>query len=127
MDLDTKRLVSAMRNEDTVSAVTFSPDGKWILSGSHDGTVRAWEAATGFEMTRMAHEGGVNEVAFSPDGRWVVSGSDDYTTRVWLWQPQDIAALLCARLPRNFTQAEWRQFFGDVPYHPTCENLPEGE
>jgi WD40 repeat protein len=32
---------------DTVSAVTFSPDGKSIASGSHDHTIRVWDAETG--------------------------------------------------------------------------------
>jgi hypothetical protein len=28
---------------------------------------------------------------------------------------------------KSFRGDEWRQFFGDVPYHLTCENLPEGK
>ena len=32
---------------DWVSSVAFSPDGKQIVSGSDDRTVRRWDAATG--------------------------------------------------------------------------------
>jgi WD40 repeat protein len=30
-----------------VHSVSFSPDGKWIVSGSSDGTVKVWDAQTG--------------------------------------------------------------------------------
>jgi len=36
-----------------VTSVAFSPDGRWALTGSHDGTARVWEVATGREIHRL--------------------------------------------------------------------------
>jgi len=67
----------------SVSSVAFSPDGTRIVSGSHDQTIRVWDARTGdsagpFKM----HTGSVTSVAFSPDGTHIASGSNDQTIRV---------------------------------------------
>jgi uncharacterized delta-60 repeat protein len=75
--------VSLMTHDDFVTSVAFSPDGKYVISGSGDGTARIWEAESGKEVARMIHNGSVHSVAFSPDGKYVVSGSDDETARVW--------------------------------------------
>ena len=76
--------VARVEHGGNVNAVTFSPDGQWLATGSADGTARVWEAATGKEIARMEHEGEVNAVTFSLDGRWVASGSADGT--VWVWE-----------------------------------------
>jgi WD40 repeat protein len=68
-----------------MSSVAFSPDGKWALTGSEDGTARVWSAETGQEEQRLeGHQGLVTSVAFSPDGKWALTGSADGTARVWL-------------------------------------------
>ncbi|KAH6694365.1 hypothetical protein BKA61DRAFT_564174 [Leptodontidium sp. MPI-SDFR-AT-0119] len=68
-----------------VTSVAFSPDGKQIVSGSDDATVRRWDAATGQQLLPAleGHTGEVTSVAFSPDGKQIVSGSDDATVRRW--------------------------------------------
>jgi uncharacterized delta-60 repeat protein len=75
--------VARMTHDNTVLSVAFSPDGKYVVSGSEDGTARVWEAANGKEVARMTHDNSVRSVAFSPDGKYVVSGSWDNTARVW--------------------------------------------
>src|SRR6266850_4137982 len=68
----------------SVEAMAFSPDGKWLASGSVDNTVRLWEVATSREVrTLSGHTKAVKVVAFSSDGRLLASGSIDDTTRLW--------------------------------------------
>ncbi|MHC4439324.1 MAG: protein kinase domain-containing protein, partial [Planctomycetota bacterium] len=70
--------------DDWVSSVAFSPDGKCIVSGSKDSTIKIWDVETRAElMTLIGHKDGVGSVAFSPDGKRMVSGSDDKTVKIW--------------------------------------------
>ncbi|KAJ6564303.1 WD40-repeat-containing domain protein, partial [Mycena capillaripes] len=68
-----------------VTSVAFSPDGKRIVSGSYDHTVRIWDAETGAALREPleGHTNSVTSVAFSPDGNRIVSGSYDATVRIW--------------------------------------------
>jgi RNA polymerase sigma factor (sigma-70 family) len=75
---------SRFRHAVVAAQVVWMPDGKTIVSGSHLGTIRVWDAATGKELRAFrAHDGGVCSLAVSPDGRRLASGSWDCTIRLW--------------------------------------------
>ncbi|KAH8926376.1 WD40 repeat-like protein [Atractiella rhizophila] len=71
-------------HSDFVRAVSFSPDGSKVATGSFDSTVRIWDAVTGDQLSILrGHTNFVRAVRFSPDGTKVGSGSDDKTARIW--------------------------------------------
>jgi WD40 repeat protein len=81
-----------------VWGVAFSPDGRRLASGSHDGTVKVWDGATGTELvTLKGHAGTVWGVAFSPDGRRLASAHQDGSIKLWETSiPPDVQELRAA-------------------------------
>ena len=71
-------------HSETVFSVAYSPDGRYLASGSKDKTIKIWEVATGKGLrTLTGHSGVVLSVAYSPDGRYLASGSQDKTIKIW--------------------------------------------
>jgi WD40 repeat protein/tetratricopeptide (TPR) repeat protein len=67
---------------DNVRSVALSPDGQWLVTGSHGQTgAQVWRACDGAPVAHLAIEGLV-ELLFSPDGKWLMS---QYAPG-WLWE-----------------------------------------
>jgi len=68
--------------------VTFSPDGRWLVSvgwsGRDNVPTRIWDVKEQKQIGVIeGHISRVNSVAFSPDGKWMASGGRDGTILLW--------------------------------------------
>ncbi|HSK71858.1 MAG TPA: DUF4365 domain-containing protein, partial [Pyrinomonadaceae bacterium] len=71
-------------HSDFILTVAITPDGKQIVSGSNDNTLRVWDLASSRCLNTLeGHSIPVWAVAITPDGKQIVSGSNDKTLRVW--------------------------------------------
>ncbi len=69
---------------DEIKSIAFSPDDKFVLTGSYDNTARLWNIETG-EMVHefIGHTSAITSVTFSSDSRYILTGSLDKTERLW--------------------------------------------
>ena len=64
---------------DLVNTVSFSPDGRLLVTAGRDHDVIVWDVASGEIVHRFseAHSGSVADARFSPDGRWIVTAGPE--------------------------------------------------
>ena len=68
----------------SVEAIAVTPDGKTVISGSVDKTIKIWDLVTGTEkFTVKGHSYSVKVIAVTPDGKTVISASRDKTIKIW--------------------------------------------
>src|SRR5579859_7321148 len=73
-----KLLLQLKFHKDLVSSLAFSPDGKWLASGSWDKSVRVWDAQTGAEVyTISGFSDSVTAVTFNGNGQTLLTGTSD--------------------------------------------------
>ena len=66
------------KHREEIVALAFSPDGKMLLSGSKDGTVRAWDTTTGQQhYICTGHVSDVKDIAVSAEGNTLISVHHD--------------------------------------------------
>ena len=93
-----------LRHRHPVWAVSFSPDGRTILTGSgddekHEGEARLWDAASGEPLgPPLLHPDEVHVAVFSPDGQRFLTVCDE-EIRIWRFDAAGGLALSHKRLP----------------------------
>lgn len=67
-----------------IDSLDISRDGKWLVSGGQDHSIKLWDANKGFLLRDFrGHGQNIMSLALSPDGKHVLSGSFDTTMKVW--------------------------------------------
>lgn len=67
-----------------ITALVFSLDGRYLVSGAADNTIIVWDAQTGSLLKILhGHTGAINSLAFSPDGKLLYSNAMDGTVVIW--------------------------------------------
>ncbi len=74
------RPMKFFKARDKVRSVAFSPDGKFLASGSDDNKAYVYNLETGQEVKSFRAGNYVLSVAFSPDGKYLAVGSSDQYT-----------------------------------------------
>jgi WD40 repeat protein len=89
-DFETEQLVATLHgHKDDVNCVAFSPDLRYLASGSIDfkeseSAIKIWDLETWeIKWTLNSHWRTVSCLEFSQDGRFLVSGSFDTTVNLW--------------------------------------------
>ena len=85
-DIDSGSKIQELSGTKEALTSTFSPDGKYVLSGNSEGSVTLWDIVTGRQMLSVkAHNLSVSAVAFSPDGKYFATGSSDNADNLKVW------------------------------------------
>jgi WD40 repeat protein len=66
-----------------VGSVGFTPGGARLVTGSGDGAVKIWDAATGREILTLTGPTLDTRVAVSPDGTRLAAASLSRTVMLW--------------------------------------------
>nr|XP_032823756.1 notchless protein homolog 1 isoform X2 [Petromyzon marinus] len=78
---------SLQGHAEAVISVAFSPNGRFLASGSGDTTVRFWDISTETpHFTCTGHKHWVLSIAWAPDGKKLASGCKN--SQILLWDPE---------------------------------------
>jgi len=70
--------------DDEISSCCLDPEGRHVLTGGRDGSLRLWDVESGkLARTLEGHGSAITSVSFTPDGSIAVSASEDNRVTIW--------------------------------------------
>lgn len=90
-----RRIYRLAEHGHTAKSLGLSGDGRWLVSGSPDHTIRLWDTTTGRCLRTLQQSDWVWSVSISADGKWIIAGVDQFI-KVWELDQQRI---LCSLHP----------------------------
>jgi WD40 repeat protein len=78
-----RALTNALQHKGTVNIAEFSPDERFIVTGSQDETAKVWDANSSQLHCILEHDGAVYGALFLPNGKAILTWSTDKTARIW--------------------------------------------
>ena len=103
-----------------VRRLVMSPDGRFLLWGTWDGSIILWDTqGDSVKETLPAHSDWIAAMAFAPTGDVFATSSYDHTIHLWRWTPAEEPPV---RLIRSFRLTE-NDVVWDIAFHPQGEFL----
>ncbi|MBL7809120.1 MAG: hypothetical protein JNN28_14970 [Saprospiraceae bacterium] len=89
-DLGTKtKLFTLAGHNYYINCGAFSPNGKWLATGSEDRTVIIWDIETQRALfTLTGADDYITSVAFSSNGKWLATGYGHSSVKIWSIETQ---------------------------------------
>ncbi|KAG8456316.1 hypothetical protein GDO86_002197 [Hymenochirus boettgeri] len=102
-DIETRRLVRKfLGHSGKINDLTFSPDGRWLLTASMDCTVKVWDLPSGCLIDCFLLDSAVVSLTMSPTGDFLATAHVD-DLGIYLWSNKSLFSLISLRpLPANF-------------------------
>lgn len=103
VDMETRRVVRKFSgHRGNVNDMSFSPDGRWLVSASMDCTIRTWDLPSGSLVDCFSVEMAPVGVSLSPTGDFLATAHVD-SLGVFLWTNQSLCGPVGLRpLPSDF-------------------------
>lgn len=71
-------------HEESATVLCYSPDGKFLISGGYDMSIRKWNLETGqLDIKPISDYGEITSLCYSPDGKYIASGRFNGTIQIW--------------------------------------------
>lgn len=112
------RILQIIEQPNDITSVSYSPDGKLIVTAHVDGLAHVWDVEKGQELfSLVGHTDFINKAVFSPDGKLIATASDDETAIIWDAETGEAV----------FTLAGHSNFVFRVIFGPDGKNLATGD
>lgn len=73
-------------HDNSVFALSYTPDNNFLISGSRDARLKLWDVNSAYRQVNevAAHLFAINHLTFSPSGEYFATASMDKSVKVWL-------------------------------------------
>ena len=86
---------SKFRHSTSVNSISFSPEGKTLVSADNEGWIKLWRTHDGYTIDSLkGHNHAINDVSFSSDGKILASASADKSVKLWDTKKRSMLATL---------------------------------
>ncbi|KTG44975.1 hypothetical protein cypCar_00017859 [Cyprinus carpio] len=103
LDMETRRTVRRFSgHRGQINDMTFSPDGRWLITASMDCTIRTWDLPSGSLVDCFLVDAAAVSLSMSPTGNFLASSHVD-GLGIYLWSNNTLCSMVSLRpLPADY-------------------------